>query len=389
MKVWSAAWGWTLVLFVAACGISDGGPGGNVPKIDDELAIGDMTVSGLSDTTATLTWSTTAQAVSTLFYGQQASALAFTKASPLGTRHEVHLESLTEDTEYHYQVLAADGFGKSVTTEEAVFRTLPAADLNDPTAPIIRNVQAMGITPRSATITWDTDDKTIGEVRYGTSAFGLTQAAPTSGEHRRQHAVVLEDLLQDTQYFFQVYAKNRALGESMSETKDFTTGIDPTLYVYPQSVVITAGATATFEVRIEGAKNIAGLGFHLNIQPPSAIEVLSITAGAYASSSGGGHVFLPRYPSLNPLAADATWLIDYAGGVPVGTKAGTDGVVARITCRGRALADEGTISFRMLPLDAPQNEEYLEDNPENETRLLDHNRQVMPVNVRNATLFVN
>ena len=388
MKAWSAAWGWILVLFVAACGISDGGPGGNVPKTD-ELAIEDLTVSGLTDTTASLSWNTTAQAVSTLFYGQEASALAFTKASPLGTRHEIQLVALTEDTEYHYQVLAADGFGETVRTEEAVFRTLPATDLNDPTAPVIRNLRATGITPRAATITWDTDDRTIGEVRFGTSAFGLTRTASTTTEYRRQHAVVLEGLLQDTQYFFQVYAQNRASLDATSETKDFSTTSDPTLFIYPETIVITAGATATFEVRIEGAKNVAGLGFQLNVQPPSAIEVLAITPGAYASSGGGGHVFLPRYPNLNPVAADATWLIDYAGGVPVGTKAGTDGVVARITCRGRALADNGTITFRMLPLDAGQGEEYDENNPENETRLLDHNRQVMPVNVRNATLFVN
>lgn len=389
MKAWSLIWGWILVVLVAACGISDGGPGGNVPKDDDELSIADVTISALSDTSATLSWKTTVQAVSTLFYGQEASALAYTKASPLGATHEIHLDGLTEDTEYHYQVTAADGFGKQVSTEEATFRTLPAADLDDATPPIIRNVRATGITPRAATITWETDDRAIGEVRFGTSATNLTRLAPTGSDYRRAQAVVLDELTASTEYFFQVRAVNRAQGASTSAVGTFTTGNDPTLFIYPENVVISAGSTTTFEVRIEDAENVAGLGFHLNIQPPSALEIITIAPGPYASSNGGGHVFLPRYPTLTPPAADATWMIEFDGGVPVGTAAGSEGVVARITCRGRALSESGTITFRLLPLDAGEGEEYDENNPENETRLLDHNRQVMPVNVRNATLIVN
>ncbi|MCA9758778.1 MAG: fibronectin type III domain-containing protein [Candidatus Eisenbacteria bacterium] len=389
MKAWTAAWGLILVIFLAACGISDGGPGGDIPKTDDELAIDNLTVASLSDTSATLTWDTTAQAVSTLFYGKEATALAYTKGSPVGTEHVVRLENLTEDTDYHYQVHAADGFGNTATTQEAVFHTLPAADLNDPTPPVISNVQANGITAHSATITWDTDDKTIGEVRYGTSPLGLTQSKATGATHARSHVVVLSGLLQNTQYYFQVYAQNRALGDALSATVDFTTESDPTLYVFPETISITAGTTQTFEIRIEDAKNVAGLGFMLNVNPPSALEILTISGGEFCSPNNGGYIFLPRYPTLSPIAADASWVIRFQNGAPVGSYAGSDGTVARITCKGRALTEGGTISFRKIPLDAGEGYEFDEYDPENETRLLDHNRQVMPVNVRNATLIVN
>ncbi|MEZ4651714.1 MAG: fibronectin type III domain-containing protein [Candidatus Eisenbacteria bacterium] len=389
MKAWTAAWGLILVIFLAACGISDGGPGGSVPKTDDELAIDNLTVASLSDTSATLTWDTTVQAVSTLFYGKQATTLAFTKGSPVGTDHVVRLDNLTEDTDYHYQVHAADGFGNTATTQEAVFHTLPAADLNDPTPPVITNVQANGVTAHSATITWDTDDKTIGEVRYGTTPLGLTDSAPTAASHARTHAVVLSRLEQNTQYYFQVYAQNRALGDALSTTYEFTTESDPTLYVFPENVTITAGSTATFEIKIEDAKNVAGLGFMLTVNPPSAIEILSITGGDFCSPNNGGYIFLPRYPTLSPIAADASWVIRFQNGAPVGSYAGSEGTVARITCKGRALTGGGTISFRKIPLDAGDGYVFSEYDEENETRLLDHNRQIMPVNVRNATLIVN
>jgi len=79
----------------------------------------------------------------------------------------------------------------------------------DCTAPLISNVQVVEIEPRRAVVTFDTDEPTIGSVRYGESCGDLSEMATQSG-YGTEHSVVLGGLSDDTSYFFAVDAEDEA-----------------------------------------------------------------------------------------------------------------------------------------------------------------------------------
>ncbi|MEZ4653895.1 MAG: fibronectin type III domain-containing protein [Candidatus Eisenbacteria bacterium] len=167
MKAWKA---WLLLCtgaaFLSACGIS-GGPSGGGTKKDEDFTIKDVSVSQLTDSSATLSWSTNAEGVCTASYGLEATLLPYTKSSPLGASHEVKLGSLDEDTSYFYQITCTSATSSRAATQPAMFHTELSNDHSDPTAPVISNIIVEGITPSSATVTFTTDDRSTCSVPMG------------------------------------------------------------------------------------------------------------------------------------------------------------------------------------------------------------------------------
>ena len=68
-----------------------------------------------------------------------------------------------------------------------------AAALVDCTAPIISNVQVTDVGPRDAYVTFETDEPTLGSVRYGTSCDALSESAAEGG-YNTLHSVHLTGL---------------------------------------------------------------------------------------------------------------------------------------------------------------------------------------------------
>lgn len=103
---------------------------------------------------------------------------------------------------------ADDGFGGM---------NIPRTDTADVdcVAPVISNVQATNILPRSATITCTTDEDANVTVRYGTSCGSLTGTATVSG-YRTSHSIPITGLQDNTTYYYVVDAVDRA-GNSSSD----------------------------------------------------------------------------------------------------------------------------------------------------------------------------
>jgi len=97
---------------------------------------------------------------------------------------------------------ADDGLGGEdvVVTDTAAVDCLP---------PVISAVGAVDLEPRSAVVSFLTDEQSRGIVRYGLACDALTEQADETGFHS-EHTFPLEELLDDTVYFFAVQATDEA-----------------------------------------------------------------------------------------------------------------------------------------------------------------------------------
>jgi hypothetical protein len=77
------------------------------------------------------------------------------------------------------------------------------------TPPLIYNVQAIDIEPRTATVTFDTDEPTVGTVHYGAACGALTESAFGSG-FSTSPTVPLSGLTENSVYYYAVQAVDEA-----------------------------------------------------------------------------------------------------------------------------------------------------------------------------------
>src|SRR2546425_8968119 len=96
-----------------------------------------MSASGITSTSATITWATDEASDSQVEYGTttaygQVSALA----SALVTSHSVGLSGLLASTVYHYRVKSRDAVGNLAVSGDVTFTTLAPPDTTPPTVSI-------------------------------------------------------------------------------------------------------------------------------------------------------------------------------------------------------------------------------------------------------------
>jgi hypothetical protein len=190
-------------------------------------------------------------------------------------------------------------------------------------------------------------------------------------------------LLDDQEYLFRVHAVNRAELGTFSDERSFQTAAYPTLYLDPPTIEVGTTTEFEFRVMIEDATNLAGLEYNITY-PAARIEILSMRAGPYATSANGGFLFLNKNPVTNfPVIGDVSWKIVFRDGIAVGAASGSDGVIAIIRARTKNVADEEVD----LKIDTSVNAQDPDSQPR--TRLLDHNRNDIPVHVRNGVIVIS
>jgi len=117
----------------------------------------------------------------------------------------------------------------------------------DPT-PIISNIQAIGVTNNSATITWTTDLPSSSRVEYGTStSYGTL--TPLDSTPVTSHSVTLTGLAQKTTYHYRVLSANEN-GTSTSSDFTFKTLGPPSIIGTPSVTTTQTTATVTWTTDI-------------------------------------------------------------------------------------------------------------------------------------------
>ena len=177
--------------------------------------------SGISQSSATITWTTNEASDSQVEYGTTIAYGSSTVLnSSLVTSHLQTLTGLSAGTTYHYRVKSRDAAGNLATSGDFTFTTQAETDT---TAPIIQWVSSSGITSTGATIVWTTNEASDSQVEYGTtvtygSSTTLNVAMVTS--HSQAIHQALSGLQANTTYHFRV--KSRDAAGNLATSSDFT-----------------------------------------------------------------------------------------------------------------------------------------------------------------------
>ena len=213
--------------------------------------IGAVSTSGITTTSATITWTTDQPSSSQVEFGTTTGYGTLSIASSaLVTAHSVTLTGLTPGTTYNYAAMSGDSAGTSVSANF----TFPTLTL----APVISATGSSGVTPTSATITWTTDQPSSSQVEFGTTT-GYGSISAFGSALVTAHSVTLTGLSPNATYDYAVISGDAA-GTSVSGNFTFQA-----LPVPPSAVVTPVG------------------GAHGNTGVSAAAATLSIN---YASSTG-------------------------------------------------------------------------------------------------------
>jgi YVTN family beta-propeller protein len=226
--------------------------------------IGSVQATGLTQTTATISWSTNEPADTQVEYGPTTAYGSSTTLDPTPTMgHTQQLTGLTDNTLYHYRVKSRDAAGNLATSVDFTFITAGA----DSVAPTITAVQAADVGTAGATISWATDEPADTQVEYGTTtSYGSSTALNTSLV--ASHSQPLSRLQPDTLYHYRVKSKDAA--GNMTTSADFTfTTLPCPCTMWGIDAPAGAGAfdnggplTVGIKIQIEATGYVTGVRFY-------------------------------------------------------------------------------------------------------------------------------
>jgi phosphodiesterase/alkaline phosphatase D-like protein len=180
-----------------------------IPLSASPLTISSVASGNVTDTSATITWTTDEAADSVVNYGNTTALGSTESDSALVTDHAIGLTNLAPATLYYYEVNSTNAGGNTtVDNNGGAYYTFTTAAPPDTTPPVISGVQATDITPTSATIIWTTDELATSVVNYGnTMALGLTAS---DASLVTSHMVLLGGLDPETTYYYEVQSTDGA-----------------------------------------------------------------------------------------------------------------------------------------------------------------------------------
>jgi hypothetical protein len=185
------------------------------PPLISQLDAADITETG-----ATIQWSTDEPADSQVEYGPTA---AYGSTTPLDSnmvmQHNVVLWGLLPQTMYHYRVRSADGAGNTTLSQDSTFET---ADPSDTAPPQISSLEISAISDMGAVIGWSTDEPADSKVEYGLAPGTYGWSAQDSSL-TLSHALELMGLMPATQYHFRVRSQDAWSNASVSQDSFFVT----------------------------------------------------------------------------------------------------------------------------------------------------------------------
>jgi type VI protein secretion system component Hcp len=192
----------------------------SAPSDTTPPVISSVASSGITQTTAAISWTTNEAADTQVQYGTTVSYGSTTTLNPtMTTSHSQGLTGLTPGTTYHFRVLSRDAAGNLATSGDFSFTTTAAADT---TPPVISNIGSSGITETVATISWTTNEAADTQVQYGTTiSYGSTTSLnPTL---TTSHSQGLTGLTPGTTYHFRVLSRDAAGNLATSSDHTFVT----------------------------------------------------------------------------------------------------------------------------------------------------------------------
>jgi len=182
--------------------------------------ISQVAVTNISDSAATIQWSTNELSDSRVEYGL---TIAYGSMTPLDTnmisQHSLDLSGLVPGTLYHYRVWSADGAGNMAYSSDETFETTVSGDV---TPPQIFSIEVSALSDTAATISWSTDELADSKVEYGL-APGSYDWSVEDTLLTLSHSLNLIGLTPDTQYHYRVQSQDAYGNASVSPDSAFMT----------------------------------------------------------------------------------------------------------------------------------------------------------------------
>ncbi len=195
----------------------------NVHHTFDGPVISGVSSSGITDSSATIIWTTDSLADSFVVYSTDSSFSASKEqghSAKNSTNHSVELTGLDSNTTYYYRVRSERIGGGQTTSNTYSFTTLSSAteetstggggviiiDKTDKEAPQISEITVVNIRAESVEIKWQTDEEATSFIEYGQDDnYGRTYG---QWEMALDHSVILNNLNPETEYHFRVLSSD-------------------------------------------------------------------------------------------------------------------------------------------------------------------------------------
>jgi hypothetical protein len=149
--------------------------------------------------------------------------------------HTINFTDLIFSTPYYFKIKCRDnlfdsGGSLEITSEENTFTTLEEQGSDaDLTPPEISNVSTGSITGESVTVSWETDENSSSNVKYGIKSgtydneAGNTDVNSNKTNYVKSHEVIINNLIPATKYYFITRSIDASGNIGESDESSFTT----------------------------------------------------------------------------------------------------------------------------------------------------------------------
>jgi hypothetical protein len=182
--------------------------------------ISDVKVSNITLNAATISWTSTTIATSTINYGKTSNygGNISDKSGSQTTSHSINLTSLDDSATYHFQIIGTDTDNNQLVSDDYTFNTL--------TMPKISNFRFETVKDAPTTtlkFNWDTNVATTSIVSYtiGSSAQTASQA-----DYKTAHEITVSDLQDKSVYVLKAKGVDSFGNQVESDANTYTTPLD-------------------------------------------------------------------------------------------------------------------------------------------------------------------
>ncbi len=189
--------------------------------------ISNVQVTNVTETSATITWTTDEDSDSYVDFDTTLSFSQSQGSPTMTTTHSVTLVGLQPNTLYYFRVRSTDPSGNTAIDDNAGqgYQFVTLTSTQDPPVIDENSITITNVTHNSATITWTTDKPSDSFVEFGfDTSYGFSQG---KFESVTQHSVTLVGLLSEATYRFRVRSKDAQGLEDVSQDYTFTTAPAP------------------------------------------------------------------------------------------------------------------------------------------------------------------
>ena len=204
------------------------GQGTTTPPVADTVVptISNVAVGTITQTSATITWTTSEPTRSKTAYGTSTSYTVETGfGSTFASAFTQVLSGLTASTTYHFRIIAKDVAGNTASTGDMTFATASVPPPADTTAPVISSISVGSIASTTANVTWTTNELATSKVYYGTTTpLSLLGASFISDSSLvTSHTKSLSGLTASTTHYYVIESQDGAGNTATSTENSFTT----------------------------------------------------------------------------------------------------------------------------------------------------------------------